>query len=41
MCFKIIVNDERGIPPIPRDLEPREFFEHVKVQSEGEVNGWS
>ena len=41
MCFKIIVNDERGIPRIPRDLEPREFFWHVKVQSNGEVNGWS
>ena len=41
MCFKIIVNDERGIPRIPRDFEPREFFWHVKVQSEGEVNGWS
>ena len=30
----------KDIPRIP-NIEPREFFWHMKVQSNGEVNGWS
>ena len=37
-CFEMILETE-DIPTLPNIEEPG-FFEHIKRQADGEVNGW-